>query len=387
MKKVLLVLFATIICLVSSVFIGNAEETIINPVSKMTPDWLIENTEEHITLIDYAGREVTISKPVERIIPMTGSLDLLLLIKALKAEDKVIAIVEGEKDTDEAEILFPEMNKLPSCGGCGSGPNPTINYEKIFELKPDIVITWSFVPEEFNEMLEPEITVIHLEFSLPFERYFEDVEKLGYILDKQDEAAEYLDWCKGAYENITNRVAELSKEDKPRVFEFYGGDWGLTDGPPYGTYGKENYWVGPLIESAGGNNIAGDLPGDWITVDAEWVADKNPSIIIREVFPSISGPIVGYGVDDSSKVATMRVSIMNQPEFAYTGAAIKNNFYLCEGSIIQGQWFIGLQYLAKWFHPDLFEDLDPQAFHQEYLNRFLNIDYDLDKHGVFVYPK
>jgi iron complex transport system substrate-binding protein len=41
---------------------------------------------------------------------------------------------------------------------------------------------------------------------------------------------------------------------------------------------------------------------------------------------------------------------------------------------------------AKLLHPELFEDLDPEAVHKEYLNRFQRIDYDLDDHGVFVYP-
>jgi iron complex transport system substrate-binding protein len=49
-------------------------------------------------------------------------------------------------------------------------------------------------------------------------------------------------------------------------------------------------------------------------------------------------------------------------------------------------FFIGVAYLAKFFYPDLFTDLDPQAIHQEYLTRFQRLDYDLDKHGVFVYP-
>jgi len=42
--------------------------------------------------------------------------------------------------------------------------------------------------------------------------------------------------------------------------------------------------------------------------------------------------------------------------------------------------------MAKWFHPDLFKDLDPEAIHQEYLTRFQHLDYDLGKQGVFVYP-
>jgi len=41
--------------------------------------------------------------------------------------------------------------------------------------------------------------------------------------------------------------------------------------------------------------------------------------------------------------------------------------------------------MAKWFHPELFEDLDPKSIHQEYLTRFQGLDYALDEHGVFVY--
>ena len=43
-------------------------------------------------------------------------------------------------------------------------------------------------------------------------------------------------------------------------------------------------------------------------------------------------------------------------------------------------------YMAKWFYPDIFEDLDPEVIHQEYLDRFQELDYDLDEHGVFAYP-
>ena len=48
--------------------------------------------------------------------------------------------------------------------------------------------------------------------------------------------------------------------------------------------------------------------------------------------------------------------------------------------------FIGIAYMTKWFYPDLFEDLDPKVIHQEYLTEFQHLDYDLDEHGVFVYP-
>jgi iron complex transport system substrate-binding protein len=215
----------------------------------------------------------------------------------------------------------------------------------------------------------------------------EDVEKLGIILGKDDEADEYINWSQSYLDVIAERVEGLSEEEKPRVFDYYGGEWGMDSGPPYGTYGEENFWVGPLIERAGGINIAGDLPGDWITVDPEWVITQNPSIIIREAFAMGSDPIVGYDTDDTSEVTAIRKEIMSQPEFEISDAVQADNVYVVSGGLIQADWFIGLPYMATWFHPELFADLDPQAIHQEYLTRFMRLDYDLDEHGVFVYAE
>ncbi len=47
---------------------------------------------------------------------------------------------------------------------------------------------------------------------------------------------------------------------------------------------------------------------------------------------------------------------------------------------------ITIAYMAKWFYPDLFDDLDPQALHQEYIDDFCGINYDVAEHGVFIYP-
>jgi iron complex transport system substrate-binding protein len=79
---------------------------------------------------------------------------------------------------------------------------------------------------------------------------------------------------------------------------------------------------------------------------------------------------------------------MNRPELANVTAVRDEKVYLIHagGTWNDPKYFIGLIYLGKWFHPDLFEDLDPKAIHQEYLTEFQGLDYDLDKHGVFVYP-
>jgi iron complex transport system substrate-binding protein len=44
-----------------------------------------------------------------------------------------------------------------------------------------------------------------------------------------------------------------------------------------------------------------------------------------------------------------------------------------------------IAYFAKWLQPDIFEDLNPEAIHREYLG-FQRFDFDLDEHGIFAYP-
>jgi iron complex transport system substrate-binding protein len=43
---------------------------------------------------------------------------------------------------------------------------------------------------------------------------------------------------------------------------------------------------------------------------------------------------------------------------------------------------VGLCYLAKWFYPDLFPDLDPEAIHSDFMTEFMNYEPE----GVFAYP-
>ena len=79
---------------------------------------------------------------------------------------------------------------------------------------------------------------------------------------------------------------------------------------------------------------------------------------------------------------------MNRPELAEVDAIKNGNVYYVDNYLVGGggNSVIGAAYMGKLFHPDLFEDVDPQAIHQEYVDRFCHIDFDVSEHGVFVYP-
>ncbi len=103
-------------------------------------------------------------------------------------------------------------------------------------------------------------------------------------------------------------------------------------------------------------------------------------------FPAIAE--IGLEATDSTEIKAFRDSIRNRPELAVVKAVGDERVYVYFHRLPDGLRFIvTTAYMAKWFHPELFSDLDPKAIHQEYLARFLRLDYDLDEQGVFVYPE
>ena len=331
---------------------------------------IILGKEKEITLIDEVDRIVTVEKPVERMVVSYHA--TAGVIKAIGAEDKVVGV---SSTIVSAELLFPELSQLPSIGSTWA---PDV--ESILVLEPDLVltITSGSKTETLAEQLEGTgISVIGAYCTSPL-TYTETVKKLAYILNTRTEAEEYIDWYEGYTDLIKDQTEGLTEEDKPRVFGTYkyNEEWK--------TYGNANQGANQMIKMAGGINIARDLPSGWITVDPEWVLEENPSIIfVQSGWPSHT---FGYDVDDPSEAKAFREEFMSLPVFENVDAVENEEVYLLHGdSMVWRSWFIGQVYLAKWFHPELFGDLDPQAIHQEWLTEFQRIDYDLNEHGVFVY--
>ena len=136
---------------------------------------------------------------------------------------------------------------------------------------------------------------------------------------------------------------------------------------------------------AGGINIARDMFEGSPTLDPEWVLEQNPDVIIQVVTSKLPS---GYDCDDSSGMERMRDDLTSRPELAGVAAVKNGRVHVVASDIRCGvQQVVSLSYFAKWFHPDIFEDMDPQMIQQEYLERFQRIDFNVSEHGVFVYPE
>jgi len=339
---------------------------------------IINGDEKEITIIDDTvtddfpnGKPVTIIQPVKSIIALhSNSAEIITL---LGAKDKVVGI---DKYIADDTKFFPQMSKL-SIAGSMSDPDT----EKILQLKPDMIVAygsdftkWSTDLE--NRLIDTNISLVRLDCYKP-ETMSDDIIKLGYILNERDKAEEFIDWYEGYLSIIDDRVGKLTEDEMPRVYVE-----GYTD---YKTYSKGTGAHQACI-LAGGNNIASDLQSSYPNVDPEWVMTQNPDIILKVVSSTrVAG---GYDEDDPSQMKATWEEIMNRPEIKNVKAVKDKKVYLIYAGGVWNdpKYFIGLIYLGKWFHTDLFKDLDPQAIHQEYLTRFQHLDYDLDKHGVFIYP-
>ncbi|MCK4733317.1 MAG: ABC transporter substrate-binding protein, partial [Methanophagales archaeon] len=338
---------------------------------------IILGRESKLTLVDAADRIVTVNKPVEKIV--CAHVPNAEAVSLLGAWDRVVGIDAYTTD----EIIFPGVSKLSVTSGMGYD----IYYEEVFELDPDIFLT-PLIPipgfEDVVATLEPEIPVVALNFDDP-ETLVENLRKLRYVLNTEEKGEEFIAFYEDVVNDIAEKTAGLPEEDKPTVFLKFPGytPEAIT------TFTDQMPGIKYQMDIAGGINIAADLPGVWVQeVDTEWLIEQNPDIVVASVCSANHPGAFGYDVDDDSVAETTRDEIMAMDIFAGGKAVEEGKVYIYENDLTFTPTFVvSMAYLAKWFHPELFGDLDPKAIHQEYLTDFLGIDYDLEEHGVFVYPE
>jgi iron complex transport system substrate-binding protein len=327
---------------------------------------IILNRESELTLIDHADRTVTVSRPVERLIcTLSHHAEALRILGVSK--DTLVG-VPSNLDPD----FFPEFDDVTEIGD-----EPwNADVELVLALGPDVVILpscggpYGYTADEETKLLESAgVTVLRFCFNQP-KTFPEELEKYGYVFGKKEEAGEFIDWHNAILNSIEE---ELSGADRKQVYCEY-----------------DTYMISKsddeIIAAAGGEDIFEDMEGE---VSAEAVMNNDPEIIIRAVGDGETG--YGLNPEDTGGLEEIRADIVER--LGTVSTVEKGEVYIISSQL----WpylpssgcrsFAGLCYLAKWFHPELFDELEPQAIHQEYLTRFQGLNIDLEEQGVFVYHK
>jgi len=313
---------------------------------------------------------VTIQKPVNRIV--IADIWAYREAEALRALDVADNIVGVTEEVKERVVEFPELCELPSIGR-GMGWDP--DFEAILDLNPDLLMVMPSPGRvDYAEKL-PGVTVLCLDLVSPTrESNPERMMVRGYIFDKKEEAWEYVEWHDDMMETIKEQMEAISGDDLPRVV--YGGP--TDENKLFCVHIGST--IGQLLEYVPCENIGNNLPeprGAHPKVDLEWLLMQDPEVIISHLRTG------GYETDDTTEAEQSIQNICELPGFESI-TAVKDERVHALFAITGPGYPINVAYLAKTIHPDI--ALDPYAMHQEYLDRFQHIDFNVYEHGVFVYP-
>lgn len=293
--------------------------------------------------------------PLTRIVAIDGT----DLICALGCQDQIAG--RSELSSDEEAIVPQSVLDLPVVAETSFSVSP----ELVLELEPDLVIADEGLSDEIQDMFRNAGIPVMIEMSMaPRRNSF--IQNLGVILEAEDKAAELIAF-ETYYENlVTERVANLTREEKPTVFFEWYMDW-FSSGP--------NSTYDEMIVTAGGINVAETATTENPQMSAEYVLGENPDIILR-----MSTYLDG---EEFSDFTTLQSNIMNRAGMDEVKAVQDGKVYIIKNTALVSRRAIGLLYLAKWFHPTLFADINPSEVHAEMIQKF----YGVTINNTFAYPE
>lgn len=311
-----------------------------------------------ITVTDMLGRQVTLASPAERIV-VAESRHILTL--ALIDKDPVKRIVGWGNDLrrfspETYETLvkaFPDAKKIPEVGGLAGS---TFSMETVISLKPDLVIfsLYGPVPDDVGKLDSAKIPYIFVDFfQKPLEKTVPSMEMLGKLIGHEQEAQKFIDYYQKHMNGVTERV-----KGQPQHSVFFhvnpdGKDCCVTSGPGN---------MSDFIAAAGGVNIGlGKIPGSTGKLNLEYVIARNPDFYLIGGGSTAAVDGLKVGTNVSPEVARKSLEKLLQAPGIKNLDAVKNHK-------AGGLWlfffdtplfFVGVEEMAKIFHPEVFTDLDP----------------------------
>ncbi len=310
---------------------------------------------EMVTIVDYTERSVDVPLPVERIVSLSSSASEIVC--ALGAGDLIVG-------RGSSSVFPPYLEEVPIVGKSSR----TFDMELILELRPDLVIADTMLSEDDRKTMESVGIPVLVESFVDPSRVTAVVRNLGIALGEEDRADYLAAFIEGYQEVIGDRTANLGEYEMPLVF--LEREW------TYHTTSKGTSSHN-LVVMAGGRNIAAEELVEYPTVSPEWVVEKDPDVIVRLLWATTGEPF------PEDKLKKTRDEIVSRPELAGVKAVKDGRVHVLSSKTNSGvRSIVGELYLAKWFHPQLFEDIDPGKVHEDLIREF----YGIDLEKVYAYP-
>lgn len=344
---------------------------------------------ERVSITDVAGRTVEVRAPAEKVILGEGRfLPTLAILDRENAVGRVAAMMADLRRFDPStyaqyKTKFPAIADIAEVG---AGNAVSFSSEHAIGSKPDVAIfglSSGHGPgagnKEIIEQLEAAgIPVVIVDFRIdPLANTPKSMRVLGKVLGREKEAEEFLAFYKKNLDLVSERISKASR--KPRVFMELRV--GLRD-QCCETTGRQ--MMGRFIDWAGGDNIVAEkIPGTHGIINSEYLITEQPDIYIATAignYPPETADkgrvILGAGVPPAVAADSLSHALKRPIIAELNAVKSKHAFAIWHHFYNTPMHVAAIQAMAKWFHPDLFTDLDPQQTLEEYYRRFQPMPLD-----------
>ena len=343
---------------------------------------------ESIEVVDVAGRTVTVPKGAQRLILGEGR--MVYSIAPLDRENPFQRVVGWKDDLIkyDPDAYRKYLAKYPGAADITNFGSPyagDFSVEQAIAKQADLVILnlgKLFDAEEsgvLEKLGKAGIPVIFVDFrQRPTQNTVPSMLLLGRVLDRRDEAQAFVDFYLQQMRAVTTRVDGIPIEERPVVFIENAAGW-FDEGSCCNTFGGANF--GRLVDEAGGINWGTKkFPGYSSDVSFEAVLADDPAVVIgtganwSDAKPATTAVLLGY--EATNDMVAKRIGALAKRKGWQTTTAVKTKRYhsIYHQFYNSPYHFIALQAFAKWFHPELFEDVDVDANWQALHDRFLPIE-------------
>lgn len=328
------------------------------------------------TITDLAGREVVLPEG-DRTLTIDDARYLIALSLIHEEPTSVLAgwahDVQriGESVYEDYRARFGDLASLPRVA---SSAEP-FSLERALAASPDIAVFTVGRGPEPNDVARLEsagIAVVFLDFvDQPLQNLDRSLEILARIVEREERAAAFTELRRSHLALIQDRLAAYRGPQPSVLLEAHAGMSGACCNSP----GRGG--VGEYVSLVGGRNIGAEiLPGTSGTLNLEFVLASDPDRYIATGGPHLAamGGLVlgpGYG-EDEARAALARVADrtgVRTLEAVRSGHTHGIAHQLLNSPID----IVAIELLARWIHPDLFGDLDPEATLDEINDRFLAV--------------
>ncbi|MFO0996899.1 MAG: ABC transporter substrate-binding protein [Alphaproteobacteria bacterium] len=333
-----------------------------------------------VNVTDAMGRTVSVEAPADRVV-VTFNYEEFAAIAGPKAFDKVVGFTKTvwydwrRSIWNKYAAAVPRIAEIPDVGLAYDG---TFSVEKVIALKPQAVIMpkWAFdaLGPAIGQMEAAGIPTVVINYNaMRIETHVASTLAIGKVMGTEARAQELAALYKSKVEDLRARIAKAGRTP-PKVYI----ELGMKGPGEYDVSFAADQW-GPLMETAGGANIAKGKIEAEAPLAAEYVLSSNPDFVFIAGSNWTNAPNaveLGFGVDKA--LANTRLKgYLARPGWSGVTAIKNGDLYAIHHGIARTLFdFAGMQFLAKAMYPEQFRDIDPEASLRDYFNTYLPVKYE-----------